>query len=149
MSLSIAKLGDAGSAFEYYSEADDYYMSDHSPAEWHGAGAAALGLTGDVDPSTFHDVLEELASCRRRQRTQVQRCPICTTQTRCLTTCGERITNWTRPWMPPIATVAAGRMPPALPSCSGCTTNLSRACCPRRGHAHDADGGSGARSVQS
>lgn len=57
MTATVEKIGNAGAAFAYYNERDDYYMSDKSSAEWFGAGAAALGLRGDIDPQDFHDVL--------------------------------------------------------------------------------------------
>ncbi|HEX7325342.1 MAG TPA: MobF family relaxase [Rhodanobacteraceae bacterium] len=65
MTAKLRKLGSAGSAYDYYSERDDYYLSDRSAAEWHGRGAALLGLTGAVDPHDFHDVLEGIAGSQR------------------------------------------------------------------------------------
>ncbi|HEU0276240.1 MAG TPA: MobF family relaxase [Rhodanobacteraceae bacterium] len=57
MTVSVTKLGNVGAAFSYYSERDDYYMSDHTSAEWYGAAAGRLGLKGDIKPQDFHDVL--------------------------------------------------------------------------------------------
>ena len=55
--INVTKISSAGAAFDYYTERDDYYLSDKSSAEWHGRGAAALGLAGDIDPQNFHAVL--------------------------------------------------------------------------------------------
>lgn len=55
--IGVTKIGHAGQAFSYYSERDDYYLSDQSAAAWYGAGAADLGLAGDIDPTEFRDVL--------------------------------------------------------------------------------------------
>jgi conjugative relaxase-like TrwC/TraI family protein len=57
MTCRINKIQNAGQAFAYYSDKDDYYLSDKSSAEWYGAGAAAIGLRGEIDPRTFRDVL--------------------------------------------------------------------------------------------
>lgn len=42
----------------HYFEHDDYYVDGLSPSEWVGSGAAALGLSGDVDRETFKALLE-------------------------------------------------------------------------------------------
>jgi len=55
--INVTKIKDAGAAFDYYSEKDDYYMSDRTSAEWHGHGAEALGLIGEIDPRDFRDAL--------------------------------------------------------------------------------------------
>ena len=55
--INVTKISDAGQAFAYYSEKDDYYLSDKMAAEWHGHGAAALGLAGEIDPRDFRDAL--------------------------------------------------------------------------------------------
>lgn len=57
MTATLKKIEDAGQAFSYYSERDDYYLSDKSAAEWHGKGAAILGLRGDIRPTDFKDAL--------------------------------------------------------------------------------------------
>lgn len=57
MTCRINKIQNAGQAFAYYSDKDDYYLSDKSSAEWYGAGAAAVGLRGEIDPRVFRDVL--------------------------------------------------------------------------------------------
>ncbi|MBB4659954.1 MobF family relaxase [Parvularcula dongshanensis] len=58
--LSIGKLGSAGAAAQYY-RADDYYGRDgeaEAPSRWHGRGAAAAGLTGDVRAHDFAKVMD-------------------------------------------------------------------------------------------
>jgi conjugative relaxase-like TrwC/TraI family protein len=55
--IGVTKIGSAAQAFAYYNERDDYYLSDQSAATWYGRGAADLGLSGDIDPSEFRDVL--------------------------------------------------------------------------------------------
>ena len=55
--IGVTKIGNAVQAFDYYSERDDYYLSDQSAAAWYGRGAADLGLRGDIDPTEFRDVL--------------------------------------------------------------------------------------------
>lgn len=57
MTATVAKISDAGAAFAYYSERDDYYLSDKSSAEWYGDGAGRLGLSNDLNPRDFRDVL--------------------------------------------------------------------------------------------
>lgn len=51
-------LGSSGGAAQYYAT-DNYYTVDEGLAmsSWEGRGAAALGLTGQVDARTFSDVL--------------------------------------------------------------------------------------------
>lgn len=56
--FSVKKISDAGSAHHYFSEKDDYYLSDAASAEWVGAGAERAGLTGEVNLRDFRDVLE-------------------------------------------------------------------------------------------
>jgi conjugative relaxase-like TrwC/TraI family protein len=56
--FSIHKISDAGAAFNYFRDRDDYYSSDASSAEWWGTGAERLGLRGDVESQTFRDILE-------------------------------------------------------------------------------------------
>lgn len=56
--ISLHGIASASAAFSYFSEKDDYYRADASSAEWHGQGAAAAGLTGDVDSRDFRAVLE-------------------------------------------------------------------------------------------
>ena len=59
--LSIGVLGSASQGASYY-ERDGYYAKDdpeHKAASaWAGAGAAALGLDGEVDADVFRTVLE-------------------------------------------------------------------------------------------
>lgn len=56
--LSIHKISDAGAAFAYFRDKDDYYKSDAQSAEWWGTGADRLGLSGEVDSLTFRDLLD-------------------------------------------------------------------------------------------
>ncbi|HEY6644504.1 MobF family relaxase [Povalibacter sp.] len=55
--LTIAKVGVGASAASYYEGADDYYSSGRPPSSWFGAGAAQLGLAGDVNPESFGQLL--------------------------------------------------------------------------------------------
>src|SRR3546814_6605853 len=49
MVASVSALTSSAQASSYY-EADDYYAEGGlSPSEWQGAGAQALGLSGEVD----------------------------------------------------------------------------------------------------
>ena len=58
MVASVSALTSAGQAASYY-EADDYYAEGGlSPSAWFGAGADALGLSGDVDRDQFKAMLE-------------------------------------------------------------------------------------------
>lgn len=51
---AIKSAAQAGHYFEH----DDYYVDGLSPSGWVGSGAAALGLSGDVDRETFRALLE-------------------------------------------------------------------------------------------
>src|SRR3546814_11137650 len=58
MVASVSALTSSEQAASYY-EADDYYSeSGLSPSEWQGAGAEALGLSGEVDRDQFRDLLD-------------------------------------------------------------------------------------------
>ncbi|WP_285710120.1 MobF family relaxase [Erythrobacter oryzae] len=58
MVATIGAIGSSAAASSYY-EADDYYADgDISPSEWHGEGAKALGLTGEVNRETFRAILD-------------------------------------------------------------------------------------------
>jgi conjugative relaxase-like TrwC/TraI family protein len=58
MVATISALGSSAQASSYY-EADDYYAGDGlSPSEWQGAGADALGLSGEVERDQFRDMLD-------------------------------------------------------------------------------------------
>lgn len=58
MVASVSALTSSAQASSYY-EADDYYAEGGlSPSEWHGAGAEALGLSGEVDRDQFRDLLD-------------------------------------------------------------------------------------------
>lgn len=57
--LSVASVGSAGGAANYFAK-DDYYIGD-GPAElseWGGKGAEALGLSGQVSKEDFEKVLD-------------------------------------------------------------------------------------------
>lgn len=58
MVASVSALTSSAQASSYY-EADDYYAEGGlSPSEWQGAGAEALGLSGEVDRDQFRDLLD-------------------------------------------------------------------------------------------
>jgi conjugative relaxase-like TrwC/TraI family protein len=58
MVASVSALTSSAQASSYY-EADDYYSEGGlSPSEWQGAGAEALGLSGEVDREQFRDLLD-------------------------------------------------------------------------------------------
>jgi conjugative relaxase-like TrwC/TraI family protein len=63
MVATISAISSSAQASSYY-EADDYYAGDGlSPSEWQGAGADALGLSGEVERDQFRDMLDgKLAS---------------------------------------------------------------------------------------
>lgn len=56
--FTIHKIVDAGAAFSYFRDRDDYYSTDASSAEWWGAGAARLGLARAIDSAIFRDLLD-------------------------------------------------------------------------------------------
>lgn len=56
--LSVAKVGSAGGAANYYSQEDNYYFLGEQSTKWFGEGAKRLGLEGAVDKDTFKQVLE-------------------------------------------------------------------------------------------
>ena len=58
MVATISAISSSAQASSYY-EADDYYAGDGlSPSEWQGAGAQALGLSGEVERDQFRDMLD-------------------------------------------------------------------------------------------
>src|SRR3546814_13256262 len=58
MVASVSALTSSAQASSYY-EADDYYAEGGlSPSEWQGAGAQALGLSGEVDRDSFRELLD-------------------------------------------------------------------------------------------
>src|SRR3546814_12021367 len=58
MVASVSALTSSAQAASYY-EADDYYSEGGlSPSEWKGAGAQALGLSGEVDREQFRALLD-------------------------------------------------------------------------------------------
>lgn len=49
MVCTVQAIKNAGVAADYYSQTDDYYRDrGHSPTQWQGRGAEALGLRGEV-----------------------------------------------------------------------------------------------------
>lgn len=59
MAATLSKLTDAGAAAQYYEAGDDYYtQGGKAPSRWHGRGAEALGLDGEVAPDTFTAMLD-------------------------------------------------------------------------------------------
>ena len=58
MVASVSALTSSAQAASYY-ETDDYYSEGGlSPSEWQGAGAEALGLSGEVDRDQFRNLLD-------------------------------------------------------------------------------------------
>lgn len=56
--LTIAKVSTGAAAASYYEEANDYYSKGQEPSQWLGDGAQRLGLSGEVDPQTFRQLLD-------------------------------------------------------------------------------------------
>jgi len=61
--LSVSQITNSAGAASYFGEKDDknhddYYAREDVSAEWHGKGAAELGLLGEVNPEHFKEVLE-------------------------------------------------------------------------------------------
>lgn len=57
--LSISLIKNSQAAASYYEQQDDYYSEDgKAPTGWVGEGAAALGLSGEVNPAQFKQLLE-------------------------------------------------------------------------------------------
>lgn len=58
--LSYHKIGSASEAGKYYQSDSNYYSQESGgleKSEWYGAGAEALGLSGEVDDKTFARLL--------------------------------------------------------------------------------------------
>lgn len=56
--MSIAQVKSAGSAGNYYSDKDNYYVLGSLEERWAGKGAEQLGLQGSVDKDIFTRILE-------------------------------------------------------------------------------------------
>lgn len=56
--LSFSQVKSAGSAGNYYTEKDNYYVTDSMEERWQGKGAEALGLEGKVDKQVFTGLLQ-------------------------------------------------------------------------------------------
>lgn len=58
MVATVSAISSSAQASSYY-EADDYYAGDGlSPSDWQGAGADALGLSGEVERDQFREMLD-------------------------------------------------------------------------------------------
>ncbi|WP_432757434.1 relaxase domain-containing protein [Escherichia coli] len=66
--MSIAQVRSAGSAGNYYTDKDNYYVLGSMGERWAGQGAEQLGLQGSVDKDVFTRLLEgrlpDGADCR-------------------------------------------------------------------------------------
>ena len=60
--LSIQPITSAADAAKYYTAAENYYLSDsgtnESPGQWYGKGAELLGISGNVTPELFLQLLQ-------------------------------------------------------------------------------------------
>ncbi|EKP4666207.1 conjugative transfer relaxase/helicase TraI [Escherichia coli] len=56
--MSIAQVSSAGSAGNYYTDKDNYYVLGSMGERWAGRGAEQLGLQGSVDKDVFTRLLE-------------------------------------------------------------------------------------------
>ncbi|EBP5353982.1 conjugative relaxase [Salmonella enterica] len=56
--MSIAQVRSAGSAGNYYTDKDNYYVLGSMEERWAGQGAEQLGLQGNVDKDVFTRILE-------------------------------------------------------------------------------------------
>ncbi|EJW2751146.1 conjugative relaxase, partial [Escherichia coli] len=56
--MSIAQVRSAGSADNYYTDKDNYYVLGSMGERWAGQGAEQLGLQGSVDKDVFTRLLE-------------------------------------------------------------------------------------------
>lgn len=56
--MSIAQVRSAGSAGNYYTDKDNYYVLSSMGERWAGQGAEQLGLQGSVDKDVFTRLLE-------------------------------------------------------------------------------------------
>ncbi|HFL5100087.1 TPA: relaxase domain-containing protein, partial [Escherichia coli] len=56
--MSIAQVRSAGSAANYYTDKDNYYVLGSMGERWAGRGAEQLGLQGRVDKDVFTRLLE-------------------------------------------------------------------------------------------
>ncbi|HBR7503221.1 TPA: conjugative relaxase, partial [Klebsiella pneumoniae] len=56
--LSFSQVKSAGSAGNYYTEKDNYYVIGSMEERWQGKGAELLGLEGKVDKQVFTELLQ-------------------------------------------------------------------------------------------
>ncbi|HDT4175670.1 TPA: relaxase domain-containing protein [Escherichia coli] len=63
--LSFSVVKSAGSAGNYYTDKDNYYVLGSMGERWAGQGAEQLGLQGSVDKDVWHccKVSDEAAFC--------------------------------------------------------------------------------------
>lgn len=68
--LTVSAVTNSGDATRYYSH-DNYYTQDQGieHSEWFGAGCGELGLSGQVDPDNFSDLLNGLVDGEQLGRT--------------------------------------------------------------------------------
>jgi conjugative relaxase-like TrwC/TraI family protein len=64
--MSIGSVKSAGSAGNYYTDKDNYYVIGSMDERWQGKGAEALGIDGKaVDKALFTELLREAAGWQR------------------------------------------------------------------------------------
>ncbi len=56
--LSFSQVKSAGSAGNYYTDKDNYYVIGSMDERWQGKGAEALGLEGKIDKQVFTELLQ-------------------------------------------------------------------------------------------
>lgn len=57
--MTVKPVQNSDKAADYFGQVDDYYTEEGAaPSEWFGESAAALGLSGEVDPAMFKQLLE-------------------------------------------------------------------------------------------
>ena len=58
--MTVSGVKSAGQADHYYQKADDYYRggTDEPTSAWHGQLAQDLGLSGEVEPEQFKQLLQ-------------------------------------------------------------------------------------------
>lgn len=59
LNITTIKRQNVGKVVNYYTDSsDDYYAKDGSAMQWHGQGAEALGLSGQVEQKRFAQLLD-------------------------------------------------------------------------------------------
>ena len=65
--MSIGSVKSAGSAGNYYTDKDNYYVIGSMDERWQGKGAEALGIDGKaVDKALFTELLRAFSALRQR-----------------------------------------------------------------------------------